>query len=63
MASSWVGWGATLVRGAARSKWAAVQGTGVWHKERAQGSGEELRLPLLGGVIFVEHELLLRDPV
>lgn len=31
--------------GAARSKWAAVQGIGVWHKERAQGSGEELRLP------------------
>ena len=51
------------MRGAACSKWAAVQGTGVWHKERAQGSGEELRLPLLGGVIFVEHELLLRDPV
>lgn len=35
----------------------------VWRKERAQGSGEELRLPLLGEGTFVEHELLPRDPV
>ena len=44
-----------LVRGAAcreRRPWerAAVQGTGLWHKEQARGSGKEVRLPLLGGI-------------